>query len=279
MQVRHRDGSAGDADYGVIGGKYAIHRRPDPRIAAQIERALGAARTVLNVGAGAGSYEPTDRVVTAVEPSASMRAQRPARLSPAIDGVAEHLPFSDASFDASLATFSVHQWSDFAAGLREMRCVTRGPVVIMTCDPDELDRFWLAAYAPEVIAVEARRYPPIAAALGPPAAAAQPVPILHDCADGFNEAYYARPECLLDPAARLACSAWHFVGETPAARFVTALGGDLSDGAWDRKYGHFRKLPLFDGSLKLVVAGAPKSPHEQLWIWYPTSLHHRGGVR
>lgn len=129
---RHQDGSAGDANYGTIGWRYADFRRPDPQIATLIEKALGDARTVLNVGAGAGSYEPTGRPVTAVEPSRSMRDQRPPHLPAAIDAVAEHLPFGDGFFDAAMSTFSVHQWKDPAAGLRELRRVTKGPVLIMT---------------------------------------------------------------------------------------------------------------------------------------------------
>jgi hypothetical protein len=124
---RHRDGSAGDANYGAIGRRYADFRKPDPRIAELIEKALGDARTIVNVGAGAGSYEPVGRQVTAVEPSQSMRDQRPPHLPAAIDAVAEHLPFDDASFDAAMSTFSVHQWKDLDAGLRELRRVTRGP--------------------------------------------------------------------------------------------------------------------------------------------------------
>jgi ubiquinone/menaquinone biosynthesis C-methylase UbiE len=108
-----------------------------------------------------GLYEPNDRCVTAVEPSASMRQQRSVHLPLAIDAEAEKLPFADENFDASMATFTVHQWSDLDAGLAEMRRVTRGTIVIMTCDPDEQNRFRLDCYAPEVIAVEARRYPPI----------------------------------------------------------------------------------------------------------------------
>jgi SAM-dependent methyltransferase len=157
---RAEDGSAGDADYGLIGQSYSSYRRPEPRIAVLIEAALGSARAVLNVGAGAGSYEPLDRDVTPVEPSASMRAQRPDHLAVAVDATAEDLPFPDNSFDAALSTFSVHQWSDVGAGLREVRRVTRGPVVLLTCDPD-LPLFWLNEYAPEVISVEARRYPPL----------------------------------------------------------------------------------------------------------------------
>ena len=156
---RHDDGSAVDANYGRIGQGYTDYRQPDPAIVSFIEKALGDAETVLNVGAGAGSYEPLQRHGTAVEPSASMRAQRPAHLSRAIDATAESLPFETGSFDASMATFSVHQWSDLEGGLAEMRRVTRGPVLILTCDPAALRETWLYEYAPEMIDVEARRYP------------------------------------------------------------------------------------------------------------------------
>jgi SAM-dependent methyltransferase len=256
MKSRHDDGSAGDANYGRIGEGYARYRQPDPRIAATIGRALKTARTVLNVGAGAGSYEPADRRVTAVEPSASMRAQRPSSLPVAIDAVAEHLPFEDNHFDASMATFTVHQWPDLEAGLAEMRRVTRDTLVILTCDPDELDRFWLHDYAPEVISVEAGRYPRIAtitAALGDRTEII-PVPIPLDCIDGFGEAYYGRPEGLLDPGARRACSAWSFVAPSVEARFVEQLGRDLISGKWDAAYGPLRKQAHFEGSLKLIVS-------------------------
>ena len=138
---------AGDWDYERHGHGYTAFRRPDPRIAAQVHRALGPARTVLNVGAGAGSYEPEGRYVLAVEPSAVMRAQRPRSLAPAIDAVAESLPLDDRSVDAAMAMITIHQWPDAGRGLREMRRVTRGPVVIMTFDGDALDRFWLAGTA------------------------------------------------------------------------------------------------------------------------------------
>ena len=152
MAQRQTDGSAGDANYGVIGRTYTDYRQPEPRIAQMIERALGPARSILNVGAGAGSYEPIGRAVTAVEPSASMRAQRPRHLALAIDAVAEHLPFADGQFDAAMATFTVHQWSDLERGLAGMRRVTRGPVVILTCDPALVQAFWLNDYAPDVLA-------------------------------------------------------------------------------------------------------------------------------
>ena len=252
---RRNDGSAGDADYGVIGRGYTEYRRPDPRIAAFISEALGDARSILNVGAGAGSYEPADRPVTAVEPSAAMRAQRPAHLPAAIDAVAENLPFPDDHFDGSMAVFTVHQWPDLRAGLREMRRVTRGPVLIMTCDPADLDLFWLDRYAPEAIAVEAGRYPSLATItrlLGPRAEVIS-VPIPFDCADGFGEAYYGRPERLLDPGARRACSAWSFVDPLAVARFEDELRRDLQSGEWDLRYGHLRTQPRFEGSLKLIV--------------------------
>lgn len=255
MAVRHGDGSAGDADYGVIGTGYARYRQPEPRIAAMILAALGDARTVLNVGAGAGSYEPTDREVTAVEPSASMRAQRPAHLPVAVDAVAGHLPFLDGAFDASMATFTVHQWPDLRAGLAEMRRVTRGPVVVMTCDPARLDRFWLDTYEPEVLATEARRFPTIdavAEGLGGQVEV-QPVPIPLACTDGFGEAWYGRPEAFLDPGVRLAMSAWSFVEPTTVETGLDRLRADLANGAWDERHGHLRTQPEFDGALRLII--------------------------
>jgi SAM-dependent methyltransferase len=257
--ARSGDGSAGDADYGVIAACYARYRRPDARIAARIGQALGAARIVLNVWAGTGSYEPSDREVIPVEPSASMRARRPAGRAAAVDATAEDLPFPDGYFDAAMTTFSVHQWSDLRAGLREIRRVTRGPVVILTCDPARLRRFWLNDYAPEVIDTEARRYPSVEALSGglggPVDAAVVPVPL--DCTDGFNEAYYGRPEALLEPAARRSCSAWSFVSAAVHDRFARDLSRDLSDGTWDDRYGHLRTRPSFAGSLILAVSRRP----------------------
>jgi SAM-dependent methyltransferase len=250
------DGSAGDADYGTIGQGYVDYRRPDPRIAARVHAALGDAETVVNVGAGAGSYEPLDRVVTAVEPSATMRAQRPPHLPVAIDATAEALPFHDGAFAAAMTTFSVHQWADPVRGLAEMRRVTTGPVVVLTCDPALVRRFWLDEYAPGVLAAEARRYPAprlIAEALGGHTAVER-VPIPLDCRDGFNEAYYGRPEMLLDAKARRANSAWSFVDAATADSYVGALGNALTSGAWDARYRHLRKQPFYDGSLIVVVS-------------------------
>jgi hypothetical protein len=176
-------------------------------------------------------------------------------LTQAIDAVAEALPFPDAHFDAAMALYTVHQWNDLARGLAELRRVTRGPVVVMAGDPDALKSFWLADYAREVIDVESRRCPPIAAianALGGDARVL-PVPIPLDCTDGFNEAYYGRPERLLDAGARLACSAWSFVGEDVVERFVRDLRRDLDHGAWDARYGHLRNQSEYIGSLRLIV--------------------------
>lgn len=253
--VRMADGSAGDANYGLIGESYASYRRPDPRILAAIEDAFGDARTIVNVGAGAGSYEPSNRKVTAVEPSAAMRAQRPAELSPAVDATAESLPFPDNSFDAGLASFTVHQWNDLAAGLTELRRVTRGPVVVLSCDPSALRRSWLHHYAPELIRTEERRYPSIeaiSAGLGG-RVELRHVPIPLDCSDGFSEAYYGRPEALLDPGARRANSAWSFVDDDATARFVSTLQHALTSGRWDAEFGQLRSTPSFDGSLRLIV--------------------------
>ena len=249
----HTDGSAGDVDYSALAGGYSRYRQPDPRIETAILTALGDAVTVLNVGAGAGSYEPLDRVVTAVEPSESMRAQRPSG-RPAIDATAESLPFDDDSFDASMATFSVHQWPDVETGLAEMRRVTRGPVVLLTADPARVELFWLNHYAPEVMGTEAGRYPNldrIADALGGARVAEVAIPF--DCTDGFNEAYYGRPEMFLDPGARAANSAWSFVGPRVEERFVRDLSADLESGRWDAKYGDLRTTPTFDGALRLVI--------------------------
>ncbi|MDA5635929.1 MULTISPECIES: class I SAM-dependent methyltransferase [Rhizobium/Agrobacterium group] len=256
MSARREDGSAGDANYGVIGVNYKRYRQPDAEIEKYLVEALGDARTVLNVGAGAGSYEPRGRIVAAVEPSAAMRSQRGPDRVLAVDAVAENLPFVNASFDASMATFSIHQWKDMEKGLSEMRRVTSGPVVLLTCDPDSLDRFWLNEYAPEAIAVEASRYPKldrVAEALGGEIEIVS-VPIPLQCTDGFSEAYYGRPEGLLDPGARLANSAWSFVAPEVGDRFVERLACDLGSGEWDRRYGHYRQQANFDGSLRLIIS-------------------------
>jgi SAM-dependent methyltransferase len=256
--LRSNDGSAGDVDYGEIGGTYSRFRKPDPAIAVRIRRALGDATTILNVGAGTSSYEPEDGEVTAVEPSASMRAQRPAHLAVAIDAVAENLPFENDAFDASMASVTVHQWQDLEAGLAEMRRVTRGPVVLLVCDPARMMDYWLSDYIPEVREVEARRFPSIKRIVGALGGrvTVEPVPIPLDCQDGFNEAYYGRPEAFLDQDARLACSSWNLVPEAAVERFVRTLSDDLASGRWDEKYGHLRSQPFYEGPLRLVIGAA-----------------------
>jgi hypothetical protein len=252
-----RDEVAGDFDYEAGGSGYAQVRRTDPRIAARVHAALGDAKTVVNVGAGAGSYEPTDREVTAVEPSATMRAQRPAHLTTAVDAIAEALPFPDDSFDAAMATITVHQWRDLRRGLGEMRRVSRGPIVILAFDTDALADFWATRdYIPEMIAVAAERDPTIEELVGLLGATTEviDVPIPLDCVDGFLEAFYGRPEKLLEERVRRAQSAWSFLAPGLEARAVDQLRADLASGEWDRKYAALRAQPEYVGSLRLLVA-------------------------
>lgn len=252
---------AGDVDYAQASGGYSRHRRADPRIAAVIHAALGGARTVLNVGAGAGSYEPTDRHVIAIEPSAAMRRVRPSHCVPAIAGRAERLPLDDQSVDASMAIATVHQWQDLDAGLGELRRVTRGAIVVMAFDGDALDRFWLAHYAPELIEAQRRRDPSIATLCERLSGHGRrtsviDVAIPHDCSDGFLEAYYARPERMLEPAVTHAQSGWLFVDAGVRERFAEKLRADLASGRWDAKFGEFRTMPTLAGSLRLLVSTA-----------------------
>jgi SAM-dependent methyltransferase len=256
MGQRTEDGSAGDADYGTIGSTYSRYRRPDPRIAAVIAQALGEARTVLNVGAGPA---PTSRRTGRSPPSSPRPRCAPSvrRISrPRWTLTAEQLPFPDDSFDAAMTTFSVHQWQDLPAGLAELRRVTRGPVVVLTCDPMRVEEFWLREYAPEVLVTEARRYPhldALANGLGGRVSIST-VLIPQGCTDGFTEAYYGRPERLLDVEAQLACSAWSLVEPEVIEGFTRSLAGDLLDGTWDARHGALRTLPAYEGSLVMLVA-------------------------
>ena len=243
-------------DYDTLGHGYSRHRRADPRIASRIHAALGGAKTVVNVGAGAGSYEPTDRYVLAVEPSATMRAQRAAQLAPAISGRAESLPLDDRSVDAAMAILTLHHWDDPVAGLCELRRVARDRVVVVTFDVDVLERYWLLAdYLPEALADDRARFLPIdeiTAALDGPRVENVAVPA--DCTDGFFEAYYARPEALLDPGVRASQSAWPRLPPGVEQRAIAALAADLESGAWDRRHGHLRQLDVYDAALRLVIA-------------------------
>jgi hypothetical protein len=246
---------AGDFDYEIGGASYDTYRRADPRIASVVHQTLGDAATVVNVGAGAGSYEPTDRAVVAVEPSAAMRAKRTGS-APVVDAVAEALPFPDDTFDAAMAIATVHQWPDLGAGLRELRRVTRDVVVVVTFDPAAIVQAWFAAYAPDIASADGRRMPTmeqIATELGG-RAEILPVPIPLDCTDGFAEAYYGRPERLLEEPVRRAQSGWAFLPDGAEERAVARLAADLADGTWDRRYGHLRTQPRHEGSLRLVVS-------------------------
>ena len=219
--------------YDGIGGSYTATRRTEPRIAGHIWAALGDARTVVNVGAGTGSYEPPDRHVVAVEPSALMRAQRPPDAAPCVAGAAENLPFDDQSFDAAMAVCSLHHWQDPTAGLREMRRVARR-VVVFLFDTSDPGQFWLTRdYLPEFAALRGCRVlatlPDLAGAID---ARLEPVPIPWDCADGFFEAYWRRPAAYLDEGVRRGTSVWDAVGPEAERRAVQRLGDDLASGRW-----------------------------------------------
>ncbi len=242
-------------DYERHGRTYAAHRRPDPRIAERVRLALGDARTVVNVGAGTGSYEPDDRWVLAVEPSATMRAQRPPHAAPAVAAQAQALPFDDDAFDAAMACVTIHHWDPLAPGLAELRRVARGPVVVLTFDlaflpPWQLDHLRLG------LEVEGKRFPEmdeLAALLGG-RTRVEHLPTPADCVDGFFEAYWNRPEALLDPAVRSAQSMWALLDDAQEAAIVDRLAADLASGAWDAAHGHLRAMDAFDGSLRLVVS-------------------------
>ncbi|MFE0464985.1 MerR family transcriptional regulator [Kitasatospora sp. NPDC058965] len=242
--------------YEVIGSDYATTRRTEPRIAAQVWDALGDARTVLNVGAGTGSYEPPDRAVTAVEPSAVMRAQRPAGAAPCVAASAESLPFADQSFDAAMAFSTVHHWQDPIAGLREMRRVARR-VVVFTHDASDAGwrhRFWLSRdYLPEVadLVVGRPSVDRLAAAIG---ARMEPVLVPWDCADGFFEAYWRRPEAYLDEPVRRAMSVWTRVGPAAERRAVRSLREDLASGRWAERNRDLVGLDAAELGLRLLVA-------------------------
>ncbi|MFI5009845.1 MAG: methyltransferase domain-containing protein [Solirubrobacterales bacterium] len=244
-------------DYERHGRTYAQHRRSDPRIAARIHAALGDARTVLNVGAGAGSYEPSDRWVLAVEPSATMRAQRPAGAAPAIAARAEALPLDDDAVDAAMACVTIHHWDPPAAGLAELRRVARGPVVVFTFELDALPA-WQLEFLHEGVERERPRFPAIddvAAALGG-RTRVERLPTPGDCADGFFEAFWRRPEALLDPAVRGAQSVWTLLEPGVEERIVARLANALDSGEWDARYGHLREQEDFQGALRLVISEA-----------------------
>lgn len=237
--------------YDTIGLNYADLRRPDPRIARRIESALGAAESVLNVGAGAGSYEPPGRRITAVEPSAKMIGQRPASAATVVQGSAENLPFDDRTFDAAMAVLTIHHWSDKQKGVAEMRRVTRGRIVFLTYDP-AFRGFWLADYFPALITLDEGQMPGMAdfeSWLGP--VSVSPVPIPHDCTDGFLAGYWRRPAAYLDERARAAMSSFWAIGDVSEG--LAKLARDLESGAWQRRYAHLADLEALDCGYRLVA--------------------------
>jgi len=242
--------------YDTIGATYTVTRRTEPRIAARIWAALSDARTVVNVGAGTGSYEPSGRDVTAVEPSALMRAQRPAGAAPCVASAAESLPFEDQSFDAAMAVSTVHHWQDPIEGLREMRRVARR-VVVLTHDASDTGwrrRFWLTRdYLPEVADLVAGR-PSLAELARAIGARMEPVLIPWDCADGFFEAYWRRPEAYLNENVRRGVSVWTRVGPEAEQRAVHGLRDDLASGRWAGRNRDLLDLEAAELGLRLLIA-------------------------
>jgi len=244
------------ADYDVIGRGYAVRRVADPRIGALVAEALGDAERVLNVGAGAGSYEPTDRIVTALDPSPVMLAQRGRGHGPATVGRAEELPFAAGSFDAVMSVLSAHHWTDRRAGYREMRRVAPRRVML-TYEPAVHNQMWLVSdYVPEIAALDTVRpgwgVAEVADGLGANRVATVPVPA--DCSDGFIMAYWRRPEAFLEPEVRAATSGFATIDQGAVERAMRRLRADLESGVWDERYGHLRSLPVLDVGLRLVVA-------------------------
>ena len=244
--------------YDEIGLGYSGRRKPDPRVAAVIVRALGNAKSVVNVGAGAGSYEPSDREVVAVEPSAEMIRQRPHSRSPVVRASAASLPFRDSAFDASLAVLTVHHWSDHVHSLAEFARVSRSVQVIVTWDP-AFSGFWLVEdYFPEIGAIDRRIFPSldeIRQVLGE--IVVWPIPIPHDCSDGFLGAYWRRPHAYLNPDVRLPISTFSRISNVDSG--LDRLRSDLGDGTWGRKYGHLNRELELDLGYRVV---ASRSTHE-----------------
>jgi len=238
--------------YDRIGRTYTATRREDPRLRAALHAALGDARTVLNVGAGTGAYEPADRDVLAIEPSAVMRAQRPRDAAPAIDARAEALPFGDRSFDASMAVLSDHHWEDRAGGLREMRRVA-ARAVVFTWDPAFVDAFWLTRdYLPGFRRLRGMDIAEVAEHLS--ASRVEPVALAADWQDGFLMAFWRRPEAYLDETVRAGISVFGRLSDAEVGQFVKALHDDLASGAWARRNAELLELEELDLGYRLVIA-------------------------
>ena len=240
--------------YDSIGQGYAERRKEDPRIAKRIHRALGGSGSVVNVGAGAGSYEPRDRYVVAVEPSTVMLRQRLPEAPPVVRASATDLPFRDESFDASLAVLTLHHWPDVSRGIEELRRVARGIVVILTFDAS-MDCFWLTDYFPEILEIDRRTMPAISEIkrhLG--AVSVFDVPIPHDCTDGLLGANWRRPHAYLDASVRSATSVFSRIERLEPG--MSRLRADLESGAWRRRYGHLLSRSELDLGYRLVVGSS-----------------------
>jgi SAM-dependent methyltransferase len=245
------------AVYDEIGRTYARTRQADPRIAAQIVAALGDAASVLNVGAGSGNYEPTDRRVIALEPSMTMIRQRPAGIAPVVQGVAGELPFADRTFDVAMGTLTLHHWPDLGAGLAEVRRVSRRQV-FMLFDGLVREGYWLIDdYFPSVWQLDSERQAPTVAMVGGhlDVVRAEVVMIPSDCTDGFGCAYWNRPEAHLDPVVLRGMSWSSLLGPEVLAAGVEHLRDDLETGRWDERQGHLRSMTEADYGYKLVIAG------------------------
>ena len=243
--------------YDHIGRSYAQTRRTDPRVKAQIDAAIADAATVVNVGAGTGSYEPTDRPVVAVEPSPTMIRQRPADLAPVVRAYAEALPFRDATFDTALAIFTVHHWRDTDGGLRELARVARRQVILSYDAVVELN-FWLVEdYFPEIARLdnENRRYTSDAIARVLDVRSVEPVLVPADCVDGFMACYWSRPEAYVDPVVQAGISGLARLDPAVRERGTERLRADLASGAWDARHGHLRALTQLDVGYRLIAAG------------------------
>jgi len=245
------------AVYDSIGRSYTATRQTEPRIGARIWAALGDARTVVNVGAGTGSYEPTDRQVTAVEPSAVMLAQRPPGAAPAVQAGAESLPFADASFDAAMAVLTLHHWGDWRAGCAELRRVARDRVVVLSWDPAFRRRFWLGPeYFAHLLDDEGDPFPSLADQADALDAEVEVVPVPWDCRDGFMSAFWRRPEAYLDPSVRAGISSLAKRSEAELADGLARLRADVDSGAWARRHADLLGLDELDLGYRLLI-GAP----------------------
>jgi SAM-dependent methyltransferase len=240
--------------YDRLGVGYARTRREDAAIAARIDEALGDVRTVVNVGAGAGSYEPAGRDVVAVEPSAEMIAQRPPGAAPAIQASAEALPFEDNRFEAAMAVLTVHHWPDREKGLAEMLRVAHRRVVLVTFEPAALHGLWIVRdYFPAIASLHADRISTVELVAGLPATSVGPLPVPRECTDLFFAALWARPEMLLDDEVVRPMWVWDRLSAEQRREGRERLAADLESGAWDERNGHLRELDELDVGLRLVV--------------------------